>query len=146
MAGATDTKKVNNGFSNICIDFDSCGDLMEKQTQFRADFCAKSRYVQRFHSIFYYLVDVMNLIVILLSVRFIPFQNKLEHGFRAVGDHIPTAPPIPIEIQKGLEQIYEGIKRNAELNAKRAQSDPEFAKLQQERAQADYYGHYVPSK
>lgn len=69
-----------------------------------------------------------------------------EHGFRAEGDHIPTAPPIPLEIQKGLEQIYEGIKKNAELNAKRAQSDPEFAKKQEARAQADYYGHYVPSK
>lgn len=65
-----------------------------------------------------------------------------EHGFRAVGDHIPTAPPIPLEIQKGLEQIYEGIKKNAE----RAKSDPNFAKQQEARAQADYYGHYIPSK
>jgi len=65
-----------------------------------------------------------------------------EHGFRATGDHIPTAPPIPLEIQKGLEQIYEGIKKNAE----RAKSDPAFAKQQEARAQADYYGHYVPSK
>lgn len=72
--------------------------------------------------------------------------SQIEHGFRATGDHIPTAPPIPLEIQKGLEQIYEGIKRNAELNAKRAQSDPEFAKQQEARAQADYFGHYVPSK
>lgn len=56
------------------------------------------------------------------------------------------APPIPIEIQKGLDQIYDGIKKNAEINAQRAKSDPEFAKQQQARAQADYYGHYVPSK
>ncbi|XP_031640634.1 endocuticle structural glycoprotein ABD-4 [Contarinia nasturtii] len=69
-----------------------------------------------------------------------------EHGFRAIGDHIPTAPPIPLEIQKGLEQIFDGIKKNAELNAQRAKSDPEFAKKQEARAQADYYGHYVPSK
>lgn len=67
---------------------------------------------------------------------------ETEHGFRAIGDHIPTAPPIPLEIQKGLEQIYEGIKKNAE----RAKSDPNFAKQQEARAQADYYGHYVPSK
>jgi len=67
-----------------------------------------------------------------------------EHGFRATGDHIPTSPPIPLEIQKGLEQIYDGIKKNAELNAQRAKSDPEFAKKQEARAQADYYGHYVP--
>lgn len=74
------------------------------------------------------------------------FFSFVEHGFRAQGDHIPTAPPIPLEIQKGLEQIYEGIKRNAEINAKRIASDPEFAKQQEARAQADYYGHYVPSK
>lgn len=71
---------------------------------------------------------------------------KTEHGFRATGDHIPTPPPVPIEIQKGLEQIYEGIKKNAELNAQRLKNDPEFAKQQEARAQADYYGHYVPSK
>lgn len=42
----------------------------------------------------------------------------------------------------GLEQIYDGIKKNAE----RAKNDPEFAKRQLERAEADYYGRYVPSK
>lgn len=47
---------------------------------------------------------------------------------------------------KGLDQIYEGIRKNAEINAQRAKSDPEFAKQQEARAQADYYGHYVPSK
>lgn len=69
-----------------------------------------------------------------------------EHGFRATGDHIPTPPPVPLEIQKGLDQIYEGIKKNAELNVQRAKSDPDFAKQQEQRAQADYFGHYVPSK
>lgn len=63
-----------------------------------------------------------------------------ERGFRAVGPHIPTTPPIPLEIQKGLDQIYAGIK----LNEERAKTDPEFAKLFQERSQADYFGQYVP--
>lgn len=65
-----------------------------------------------------------------------------EHGFRAIGDHIPTPPPIPLEIQKGLDQIYAGIKLNAERAAERAKTDPEFAKSQQARAEADYYGQY----
>lgn len=42
----------------------------------------------------------------------------------------------------GLEQIFDGIKKNAE----RAKNDPEFAKRQLERAEADYYGRYIPSK
>jgi len=68
-----------------------------------------------------------------------------ERGFRAVGDHIPTPPPVPLEIQKGLDQIYAGIKLNAEKAAQRAQSDPDFAKAQQSRAEADYNGQYYPS-
>lgn len=34
-----------------------------------------------------------------------------EQGFRATGDHLPTPPPIPAEIQKGLDIIYAGIKQ-----------------------------------
>lgn len=34
-----------------------------------------------------------------------------EQGFRASGDHLPTPPPIPEEIQKGLDIIYAGIKQ-----------------------------------
>lgn len=68
-----------------------------------------------------------------------------ELGFRAVGDHIPTTPPVPLEIQKGLDQIYAGIKLNAEKAALRAKNDPEFAKAQQSRAEADYNGQYYPS-
>lgn len=68
-----------------------------------------------------------------------------EQGFRASGDSIPTTAPIPAEIQKGLDQIYAGIKLNAERAAKRAKEDPEFAKTLQARQEADYYGQYVPS-
>lgn len=68
-----------------------------------------------------------------------------ENGFRAIGAHIPTTPPIPLEIQKGLEQIYAGIKLNAERSAKRAKEDPEYAKSLQARAEADYFGQYIPS-
>lgn len=64
-----------------------------------------------------------------------------ENGFRATGDHIPTPPPVSAEIQKGLDLIYAGI----EANRQRALKDPEYAKRQQEREQADYYGQYIPS-
>lgn len=64
-----------------------------------------------------------------------------EHGFRATGAHIPTPPPVSPEIQKGLDLIYAGI----EANRQRSLKDPEFAKRQQEREQADYYGQYIPS-
>lgn len=49
---------------------------------------------------------------------------------------------VPALWHTGLEQIFDGIKKNAE----RAKSDPEFAKRLQERSEADYYGRYVPSK
>lgn len=61
-----------------------------------------------------------------------------EHGFRATGDHIPTPPPIPAEIQKGLDQIYAGIK----LQQERRANDPEYAKNQSERERLDYNGQY----
>lgn len=34
-----------------------------------------------------------------------------EGGFRVEGSHLPTPPPIPEEIRKALEVIYEGIKQ-----------------------------------
>lgn len=33
-----------------------------------------------------------------------------EQGFRAEGAHLPTPPPIPAEIQKSLDIIYEQIR------------------------------------
>lgn len=64
-----------------------------------------------------------------------------ENGFRATGPHIPTPPPNSPEIEKSLQLIYAGI----EANKQRSLKDPEFAKRQQEREQADYYGQYIPS-
>lgn len=69
-----------------------------------------------------------------------------EHGFHATGDHIPTPPPVSPEIQKALDQINDGIRKNAEKAAARAKTDPEYAKSLQARAEADYLGLYIPSK
>jgi Insect cuticle protein len=41
-----------------------------------------------------------------------------ERGFRVQSDSLPTPPPIPAEIQKGLDLIYEGIRINAERAAR----------------------------
>ncbi|CAD7076718.1 unnamed protein product [Hermetia illucens] len=65
-----------------------------------------------------------------------------ENGFHAVGEHIPTPPPIPDEIQKGLDQIYAGIKQQEEESAHRAKSDPEYAKKLEARQQANAKGLY----
>lgn len=35
-----------------------------------------------------------------------------EMGFRASGDHIPTPPPVPPEIQRSLDIIYAQIQRD----------------------------------
>ncbi|XP_065205364.1 uncharacterized protein LOC135835149 [Planococcus citri] len=43
-----------------------------------------------------------------------------EGGFRVEGSHIPTPPPIPEEIRKALETIYEGIRQQQEAEAKDA--------------------------
>ncbi|KAH0567064.1 endocuticle structural glycoprotein SgAbd-8 [Cotesia glomerata] len=40
-----------------------------------------------------------------------------ETGFHPVGDHIPTPPPVSEEIQKGLDLIYAGIKKQQEESA-----------------------------
>lgn len=68
-----------------------------------------------------------------------------ETGFHATGDHIPTPPPVPADIQAGLDQIYKGIAINKEKSEARAKSDPEYAKSLQARAEADYLGLYYPS-
>ncbi|CAB0017193.1 unnamed protein product [Nesidiocoris tenuis] len=33
-----------------------------------------------------------------------------EGGFRAEGDHLPTPPPVPADVQKGLDIIFESIR------------------------------------
>uniref|UniRef100_T1PCU4 Cuticle protein n=1 Tax=Musca domestica TaxID=7370 RepID=T1PCU4_MUSDO len=66
-----------------------------------------------------------------------------ERGFRATGDHIPTPPAIPEEIQKGLDQIYAGIKQQQERLEQRAKSDPEFAKKLENVRLANQNGQYV---
>ncbi|CAH2075270.1 unnamed protein product, partial [Iphiclides podalirius] len=65
-----------------------------------------------------------------------------EFGFRVKGDHIPTPPPVSPEIQKGLDQIYAGIKANQERAALEAKNNPEAAKQQEEKAALDYKGFY----
>ncbi|XP_054738362.1 endocuticle structural glycoprotein ABD-4 [Anastrepha obliqua] len=66
-----------------------------------------------------------------------------ENGFRATGDHIPTPPAIPEEIQKGLDQIYAGIKLQQERLEQRAKSDPDFARKLEERRLANKNGQYI---
>ncbi|GFG37119.1 hypothetical protein Cfor_05781 [Coptotermes formosanus] len=41
-----------------------------------------------------------------------------EQGFRAQGAHLPTPPPIPAEIQKSLDIIYEQIRLQQEQEAR----------------------------
>lgn len=60
------------------------------------------------------------------------------------GNHIPTPPPIPAEIQKGLDEIYAGIKIKQEQRAQEAKTNPHFAEEQAERDQANYEGRYDP--
>ncbi|XP_043476686.1 endocuticle structural glycoprotein SgAbd-2-like [Leptopilina heterotoma] len=43
-----------------------------------------------------------------------------ETGFHASGDHIPTPPPVSEEIQKGLDLIFEGIRKQQEADAREA--------------------------
>lgn len=66
-----------------------------------------------------------------------------DKGFHATGDHIPTPPPIPAEIQKGLDQIYEGIRLNRERDEAEERANPaEYAKKQEQRARQNYNGQY----
>ncbi|XP_075233432.1 uncharacterized protein LOC142331429 [Lycorma delicatula] len=41
-----------------------------------------------------------------------------EGGFRAEGAHLPTPPPVPAEIQRALDIIYEQIRVDAETEAR----------------------------
>ncbi|XP_055598691.1 endocuticle structural glycoprotein ABD-4-like [Uranotaenia lowii] len=61
-----------------------------------------------------------------------------ERGFRVVSDHLPTEPPIPVGIQKGLEEIYAGIKRREQ----ELKSNPKYAETAAQRAELDYHGQY----
>lgn len=66
-----------------------------------------------------------------------------DKGFHATGDHIPTPPPVPAEIQAGLDLIYEGIRKNQERDEAEARANPaEFAKKQEDRARSNYNGQY----
>ncbi|KAG8333434.1 hypothetical protein J6590_000582 [Homalodisca vitripennis] len=60
-----------------------------------------------------------------------------EGGFRAEGAHLPTPPPVPEEIQKSLDLIYENIRLQQEAAAK----DPKLYKALQEQEEgfADNY-------
>lgn len=46
---------------------------------------------------------------VLINVQYVADEG----GFRATGDHLPTPPPIPAEIQKGLDTIFEQIRLQA---------------------------------
>lgn len=46
------------------------------------------------------------------------------------------------EIQKGLDQIYEGIRLQQERAAKEAKTNPKFAAEQAERDRLNYLGLY----
>ncbi|XP_058450581.1 endocuticle structural glycoprotein ABD-4 [Malaya genurostris] len=61
-----------------------------------------------------------------------------ERGFRVTGDHLPTEPPVPEGIRKGLEEIYAGIKRREQEN----KNNPKYAETAAQRAELDYNGQY----
>lgn len=61
-----------------------------------------------------------------------------ERGFRVTGDHLPTEPPIPEGIRKGLEEIYAGIRRREQ----EGKNDPKYAETAAQRAELDYNGQY----
>lgn len=67
-----------------------------------------------------------------------------ENGFRATGDHIPTEPPLSPQIQESLRLINAGIEAKKARDLQRSQTDPEFAKSQAARDEANYLGQYIP--
>lgn len=64
-----------------------------------------------------------------------------EQGFRVVGDHLPTPPPVSPEIQKGLDLIYEGIR----LQEERRKNNPNYVVDKEERARLNYLGLWAPN-
>uniref|UniRef100_A0A0K8SB33 Endocuticle structural glycoprotein SgAbd-2 n=2 Tax=Lygus hesperus TaxID=30085 RepID=A0A0K8SB33_LYGHE len=72
----------------------------------------------------------------LISVKY----TADEGGFRAEGEHLPTPPPVPPEVQKGLDIIFESIKQ-------RQLQEAEFRKTGAESANfpPEDDGSYKPS-
>jgi len=62
-----------------------------------------------------------------------------ERGFRVLGDHLPTPPPLHPEIQKGLDLIYAGIKEQEE----RRKNNPNYVIDSAERERLNYLGLYT---
>lgn len=61
-----------------------------------------------------------------------------EMGFRATGDHIPTPPPVPPEIQRSLDIIYAQIQRDQEEAEREEREDQEREQQrQQQQASSD---------
>lgn len=90
------------------------------------------------------LNEVYSLVQILqhdfLSLQLINVEYQAdEQGFRVLGDHLPTPPPVSPEIQAGLDLIYEGIR----VQAERRKNDPEYAKGKEERDRLNYLGLYI---
>ncbi|XP_044743077.1 endocuticle structural glycoprotein SgAbd-8 [Chrysoperla carnea] len=49
-----------------------------------------------------------------------------ENGFRPIGQHLPTPPPVSPEVQKGLDLIYAGIKAQQEAAARNPENAKDF--------------------
>nr|WJW74115.1 endocuticle structural glycoprotein Abd-8 [Propylea japonica] len=54
-----------------------------------------------------------------------------ETGFHPTGDHLPTPPPVSPEVQKGLDLIYEGIRRQQEAAEREARENPQSQREKQ---------------
>ncbi|KAF6205157.1 hypothetical protein GE061_019324 [Apolygus lucorum] len=63
-----------------------------------------------------------------------------EGGFRAEGEHLPTPPPVPPEVQKGLDIIFESIKQRQLQEAEFRKNGAESANFPPEDD-----GSYKPS-
>lgn len=50
-----------------------------------------------------------------------------EHGFRAVGDHLPTPPPVPRAIQEGVEYNAAHPEEWEEMQNENKQQKPKYA-------------------
>ncbi|XP_022901106.1 endocuticle structural glycoprotein SgAbd-8 [Onthophagus taurus] len=63
-----------------------------------------------------------------------------EKGFHAVGDHLPTPPPVSPEVQKGLDLIYAAIKAQQEQAAVEDKHNPQGRRENQ--INNDFNGQY----